>query len=82
MITVDMPKARDIWRNKIRAQRDEKLKQLDVDYMRAVENDDTEEQATIATKKQQMRDAPADPRIDSATTPEQLKAVVPAGLED
>lgn len=77
-----MPKARDIWRNKIRADRDEKLKQLDVDFMRAVESGDTEQQASIATKKQQMRDAPADPRIDTAATPEDLKQIVPAGLED
>lgn len=82
MITVDMPKARDIWRDKIRADRNEKLKQLDVDFMRAVESGDTEQQTLIATKKQQMRDAPADLRIDTATTPEDLKQIVPAGLEE
>ena len=82
MITVDMPKARDIWRDKIRADRDEKLKQLDVDFMLAVESGDTAQQALIATKKQQMRDAPSDSRIDTAETPEDLKQIVPAGLED
>jgi hypothetical protein len=33
--------------------------------------------AEIEAEKQRLRDAPADPRIDAAETPEELKAVWP-----
>lgn len=82
MITVDMTKAKDIWRDKIREDRKPKLADLDVQYMRAVENDDATEKAAIATKKQSLRDATADPRIDAATTPDELKLVDPVGEID
>lgn len=82
MITVDMPKARDIWRDKIREERKPKLEQLDVDFMRAVEADDATEKAAIATKKQALRDATSDPAIEAAATPEALKLVRPAALDD
>jgi hypothetical protein len=82
MITVDMPKARDIWRDKIREERKPKLEQLDVDFMRAVEADDATEKAAIATKKQALRDATSDPAIEAATTPEALKLVRPSALDD
>ena len=82
MITVDMTKAKDIWRDKIREDRKPKLAELDVQYMRAVESDDATEKAAIATKKQSLRDATADPRIDAATTPDELKLVDPVGEID
>ena len=82
MITVDMTKAKDIWRDKIREDRKPKLADLDVQYMRAVENDDATEKAAIATKKQSLRDATADSRIDAATTPDELKLVDPVGEID
>ena len=79
MINVDMTKAKEIWRDKIRADRAPKLKQLDVDFMRAVEADDATEKAAIATKKQALRDATNDARIDAATTPDELKQIDPVG---
>ena len=82
MISVDMTKAKEIWRDKIRADRKPKLAELDVQYMRAVENDDATEKAAIATKKQALRDATADSRIDAATTPDELKLVDPVGEVD
>lgn len=82
MITVDMTKAREIKRDMIRQERAPKLAELDVDFMRAVEAGDTAKQSEIAAKKQALRDATNDPAIDSATTPEQLKAVTPAALGD
>lgn len=82
MITVDMSKARNIWRDKIREERKPKLEQLDVDFMRAVEADDATEKAAIAAKKQALRDATDDPAIEAATTPEALKQVRPAALDN
>ena len=78
IITVDMAKARDIWRDKIRQARAGKLEALDAQFMKALETGaDTTE---IVAQKQALRDAPADPAIDAATTPAELKLVQPAGL--
>ena len=82
MIKVNMDKAREIKKDMIRAERKPKLEELDVQFMRAVESGDTEAQATIAAQKQALRDAPADSRIDAATTPDELKLVDPVGEID
>jgi len=82
MINVNMDKAREIKKDMIRAERNPKLAALDVDFMRAVESGDTEAQATIAAQKQALRDATDDPAIASATTPDELKAVVPVALQE
>lgn len=73
MIGINMNKAKEIWRNKIRLERAEELAKLDVLYMRALEAGDIELQQTIASKKQALRDAPADSRIEDAVSPEELK---------
>lgn len=75
LIVVNMEKAREIWRNKIRRDREEPLKQLDADYMKALEaGSDTTD---IAAQKQALRDAPALPSIEAASTPEELLAIQP-----
>jgi len=82
MITVNMTKAVEIKKEQIRAERDPKLAALDVEFMRAVEAGDTAKQAEISTKKQALRDATDDPAIAAATTPDELKAVVPSALAE
>lgn len=78
VVYVDMDIARDIWRDKIRQARIGKLEALDAQFMKALETGaDTTE---IVAQKQALRDAPADPAINAATTPEELKLVQPAGL--
>lgn len=76
-LKIRMPQARGIWRDKIRAARASILAKLDVEYQRADETNDVAEKQRIAARKQALRDAPQDPRIESAQTPEELKAVVP-----
>lgn len=76
-VTHDMPKCRDIWRSKLRELRRPKMEALDVAYMQADERGDTVEKARIAAEKQKLRDVTADPWIEAAQTPEQLKAVMP-----
>lgn len=78
-LKVDMVKARDIWRDKIRAARKPQLEALDAEFMVALEKGQPTQ--AIAAKKQALRDATADPRIEQAQTPEELKGVQPAGLE-
>ncbi len=76
-VTVDMTKAKEIWRNKIRETRIEKFKTLDEQYMRADEIGDTGAKAAVVAKKNILRDAPNDPAIAAATTTEELKKVWP-----
>jgi hypothetical protein len=72
-VEIDMPKARDIHRDTLRAERAPKLDKLDVDWFRAVETGgDTE---AIAAQKQALRDVTADARIEAAITPDALKAL-------
>lgn len=78
VIDVDMALAKDIWRGKIRQARTEPLAALDTAYMKALETGADTTQ--IVSDKQALRDAPADPAIDAATTPTELKAVQPANL--
>ena len=75
VISVNMAKAKDIWRDKIRAAREEPLKALDTEYMKALESGSSTTQ--IVADKQALRDAPALASIDAATTPEELKAIQP-----
>ena len=75
MIKVNMDKARDIKKDMIRAEREPKLQQLDVEFMRAVEEGDTAAQQAIAGVKQVLRDVTDDQRIADAQTPDDLKAL-------
>ena len=77
MININMTKARDIWRDKIREDREPILQQLDIEYMQALENQDIAKQQEIAIKKQSLRDAPADARIENANDILTLKNIDP-----
>ena len=77
---VDMSAARELWRDRMRAARVPKLAALDVEYQRADETGDTARKADVARRKQVLRDVTADPRIEAAATPDELKAVWPEVL--
>lgn len=79
-VQVDMPKAREIWRGLIRTARAPVLARLDVEWQRAAEEGDAERQAAVLQVKTRLRDAPEDPRIEAATTPEELLALWPEEL--
>ena len=80
-INVDMTKARAIHLAEIRRVRNEELVKEDVTFMRAIESEDTDAQATIKTKKQTLRDLPATFDITTdVDTPEKLKAKWPTEL--
>jgi len=71
MITIDITKAKEVWKNKIRTARKTALEKLDVDYMRADESGgDT---TSIVADKQTLRDLPE--KVDTATTTDEIKAV-------
>ena len=71
MITIDISKAKDVWKDKIRFHRDKALKKLDVDFIKAQEaGTDT---ASIVADKNTLRDLPS--QVDTATTVDEIKAV-------
>ena len=75
VISVNMEKAKDVWRDKIREAREPELAKLDTAFMKAQETGaDT---TAIVAQKQALRDAPAHSDIDAATTPDELKLVQP-----
>jgi len=78
-VTVNMRKAREIHLTEIRRVRNLELATTDIPFMRAVETGDTEAQATIAIKKQLLRDLPQTFDL-TARTPAQLMAKWPPEL--
>ena len=69
---VDMAKAREIHKTNIRAAREEKFKELDIEFQKALETGAST--TDIVAKKQALRDAPADSGITSAADTDALKA--------
>jgi len=80
---VNMVKARAVHMDKIRVARNAELVKKDLTSLRAVEDADTDAQATIKAEKQTLRDIPA--TFDLTTdvdTPEKLKAKWPTELPE
>jgi len=71
-IKIDMPRARDILRTKLREFRAEKMGSLDVEYQRADETKNDKKKAAVIAEKQVLRDLPAHPKIEQAQTVEEL----------
>jgi hypothetical protein len=80
-IAVDMPKAREIHKARLRNIRAPLLADLDTEYMRADEAGDAAEKKRIAKRKQELRDVTDHPAIAKAKTPDELKAAIPPALE-
>ena len=69
---IDMAKAREIHKTNIRSAREEKFKELDVEFQKALETGAST--TDIVAKKQALRDAPADSSITAASDGDALKA--------
>ncbi len=70
-ITINITKAKEIWKDKIRFKRAGALKKLDLDFMKAQENGtDT---TSIVADKNTLRDLPE--QVDTASTVDEIKAV-------
>ena len=69
---IDMAKAREIHKTKIREARTPKLAELDVEFQKALETGSST--TDIVAKKQALRDAPADSGIAAASDADALKA--------
>lgn len=75
MISIDMNKAKEIWKDYLRYDRTPILEKLDLEFIKALESGNTEEQDKIKKTKQDLRDVTADPRIVKASSPEELKSL-------
>ncbi len=69
----DIPKSKEIWKEKLRADRKPQLEILDVDYLKALELNDGVRMADIALRKQILRDLPS--TVDNAKTIEEIKNI-------
>ena len=74
VISEDMTTAKTMFKDKIRDVRKPLLEAQDVLYMKAIEDGDSSAQSTVATKKKELRDAPAASAITNADTIAKLKA--------
>ena len=72
-VEINMTKAKEIHKDNLRAERNERLAALDVSYMKALEAGSGA--AEIATEKQTLRDITADARIANAADADALKAL-------
>ena len=81
-VRCDMPKAKEIHRGRIRAQRKARLEKLDGEWMKCIGLGDAAGAAAVEAKRQLLRDAPAYPPIEAAMTPEELKVAIPPIIKD
>jgi len=75
-ISVDMGTAKNIWLDKWRAARAPLLDAMDIQYMRAQEQNDQASMDSIVAKKNALRDV-TNTDLSGITTPEALKQVWP-----
>ena len=80
VISEDLTKAKEIFKDKIREVRGPLLEAEDVAYMKALEADDADAKAASVTKKTNLRDAPAATAIANAADIAALKAAWDADL--
>lgn len=76
----DLPKCREIHRNRLRAMRRPEFEKLDAAWMKATAARNLAAAAAAEQARQELRDAPSYAAIDAATTPDELKAAVPPCL--
>lgn len=80
VISEDLDKAKEIFKDKIREVRKPLLEAEDAVFMKALEDDDSTAKANSKTKKNSLRDAPAATAIANATDIDELKAAWDANL--
>ena len=74
-VLVDIDLAKNLVKDKLRIERAPILASLDIEYQRADEENDGIKKASIVAQKKALRNITADPRIEEATTVEELKQV-------
>lgn len=78
--TIDLERAKEVWRNKMRSVRSQRLKELDLEWMRAMEQQDYSAAAKVVAKKVELRDITKRDELKYAKTLDQVKAFWPEVL--
>lgn len=76
-ISHNMEKCKHIHIENLRSIRDEKLADLDKEFMKALEANDEAKKAQIIIQKKVLRDMPSDPIFHTASNPDELKQIIP-----
>lgn len=78
----DMVKARNVWRDILRQMREPKLQALDLEYQLADESGNAALKAQIVANKKILRECTDDPKIEAATSLNDLRRTLPELLAD
>ena len=74
-IGVNIPKAKELQKERFRQVRKPLLEALDIDYQRADEAGDASKQTEVAAKKQALRDVTNSTTLNDATSEAEVRAV-------
>ena len=74
-IGVNIPKAKELQKERFRQVRKPLLDALDIEYQRADEAGDASKKTEVATKKQALRDVTNNTALNDATTEAEVRAV-------
>jgi len=81
-VEIDLAKAKDVAKDKVRQARTPKFAELDVAYQRADEAGDADAKTAVVVKKQTARDATADTKITNADSVDNLKTGMEAVIKE
>jgi hypothetical protein len=73
MITININKAKEIKKDHLREERKPLLEALDIQYMKALEQNDTQKMQDIVAQKQALRDVTQHPDLLEVESVEDLK---------
>ena len=79
-IAVNIPKAKELQKERFRQVRKPLLEALDIDYQRADEAGDASKKTEVATKKQALRDVTNSTALNDATSEAEVRAVWDASV--
>lgn len=71
----DLEKAKEIHKNRLRAERAIRMETLDTRFMKALETEDSEARQQVIAEKQALRDMPTNPLWDMVTSVEDLRKI-------
>jgi len=74
-IGVNIPKAKELQKERFRQVRKPLLESLDIDYQRADEAGDASKKTEVATKKQALRDVTNNSTLNAASSATDIRAV-------
>ena len=81
IVVIDVEKAKEVWRRRMREARAPLMTKLDAEYFRAMEEGDKAKQKEIAATKKLLRDVTSLKELADAKTVEEIEAVWPDYLK-